>query len=603
MTGYAAPLDDMRFVLNEIVDLEALSRLKPFAAASPELVDRVLDEAARFAAEVIAPLNRPADRQGCRIEDGEVRTPDGFPETYARFAAGGWSGAPFSTELGGHGLPRTVALALLEMWEAACLSFSLCPTLTQAAAELLSTHGSAELKGRYLRKLVTGEWCGAMCLTEPQAGSDLGLISTRAEAEGDHYRITGAKIFTTYGDHDLSENIVHIVLARTPGGPPGTKGLSCFLVPKHPVEADGSLGDRNDFRAVSLEDKLGIHGSPTLVMAYGDHEGALGYLIGEENQGLAAMLAMMNVARLTVGLEGVAVGERAYQQALAYARERRQGRVVGAADGGPSAIVEHPDVRRMLMEMKARIEAGRALAYLTAEALDLGLHHTDEAVRTANTGLGELLTPVVKGWCAEVGVEVASLGLQIHGGAGYVEETGAAQHLRDARIIPIYEGTTGIQALDLATRKIRRDDGAHLDAFLESVRACDKRLGRAAAEMEGGAAADLATIGRALGGAEAALATASVWLRERAVDEPAAAAAGATPYLHLFGAVAGGWGLGRGALAAARRLAEGGNDPFYAAKIATARYYAEHVLPPAAALLGPISRGPSNLFAIPAEQL
>ena len=603
MTGYAAPLREMRFVLNEIVDLEALTRLDPFAAASPELVDQVLDEAARFAADVIAPLNRPADRQGCRIEDGAVTTPDGFPEAYARFAAGGWSGAVFSAELGGHGLPRTVALALLEMWEAACLSFSLGPTLTQAAAELLAEHGSAELKDRYLDKLVSGAWCGAMCLTEPQAGSDLGLIETRAVAEGDHYRITGTKIFITYGDHDLSENIVHIVLARTPGGPPGTKGLSCFLVPKHPVEADGSLGDRNDFRAVSLEEKLGIHGSPTLMMAYGDNRGALGYLIGEENRGLAAMFTMMNVARLTVGLEGVAVGERAYQQALAYARERRQGRAIDAADGGPSAIVEHPDVRRMLMEMRARVEAGRALAYLTAEALDLGAHHPDEAVRTAKSGLGELLTPVVKGWCAEIGVEVASLGLQIHGGAGYIEETGAAQILRDARIVPIYEGTTGIQAFDLGTRKIRRDDGRHLEAFLESVRACDKRLGRAAAALEGGPAADLATIGRALGGAEAALATASVWLRERCADEPAAAAAGATPYLQLFGAVAGGWGLGRGALAAARRLAEGGNDPFYAAKIATARYYAEHVLPPAAALLGPITRGPSNLFAIPAEQL
>ncbi len=613
MTGYAAPLHDMRFVLNEIVDIEGLSSLAGFEAASPELVDRVLDEAGKFAAEVIVPLNAPADRQGCRLADGAVSTPDGFPEAYARFAADGWPAASFSTELGGHGLPRAVALALLEMWEAACLSFSLSPTLTQAAAVLLSTHGSDALKDRYLAKLISGEWCGAMCLSEPQAGSDLGLIRTRAVAEGDRYRITGTKIFTTYGDHDLSENIVHIVLARTPDGPPGTKGLSCFLVPKHPVGADGALGPRNDVRPVSLESKLGIHGSPTLVMAYGDEDGAIGYLVGEENRGLATMFTMMNTARLTVGLEGVALAERAYQQALAYAKarrqgrayanERRQGRALDGTDDGPAAIVEHPDVRRMLMTMRAEIEAGRALAYLTAEALDLGVHHTDAAVRDRNAGLGELLTPVVKGWCAEIGVEAASLGVQIHGGAGYVEETGAAQHLRDARIIPIYEGTSGIQALDLATRKIQRDGGRDLQGFLESVRGCGKELGVAAAKIEGSHADDLAIIARALGAAESTLATASTWLRECGADEPTAAAAGATPYLHLFGTVAGAWGLGRGALAAARRLASGSNDPFYAAKIATARFYADNILPPATALLGPITRGPGNLMAIPPEQL
>ena len=603
VTAYAAPLQDMRFVLNEVVDLEALSRLEAFAAASPELVDRVLDEGGKFAAEVIAPLNAPADRQGCRMEDGGVVTPDGFAEAYARFAAAGWGAAPFSATLGGHGLPRVVALALLEMWEAACLSFSLSPTLTQAAAAALAAHGSDALKEIFLSKLVSGEWCGAMCLSEPQAGSDLGLIETKAVKNGDRYRITGTKIFITYGDHDLSENIVHIVLARVPGGPPGTKGLSCFLVPKRLVEADGTLGPANDVRPVSLESKLGIHGSPTLVMAYGDSDGAVGYLVGEENRGLAAMFTMMNAARLTVGLEGVAVAERAYQQALAYARERRQGRAIGSNDDAPAAIVEHPDVRRMLMTMRAQIEAGRALAYLTAEALDLGAHHADAAVRARYDGLGALLTPVVKGWCAEMGVEVASLGVQIHGGAGYIEETGAAQHLRDARIIPIYEGTTGIQALDLAARKIGRDEGRDVAGFLASVRASAKRLGEAAVELDGPFAGDLATIGRGLRDAEAALATATAWLRERGEDEPLAAAAGATPYLRLFGAVAGGWGLGRGALAAARRIAEGSNDPFYAAKLATARFYAEHILPPAAALLGPITRGADNLFAIPPEHL
>ena len=611
MTAYAAPLHDMHFVLNEIVDLGALSRLEGFEAASPELVDRVLDEAGKFAAEVIAPLNAPGDRQGCRIENGAVLTPEGFPAVYARFAAAGWPAAAFAAELGGHGLPRPVALALLEMWEAACLSFSLSPTLTQAAAAALSAHGSPELKDRFLAKLVSGEWCGAMCLSEPQAGSDLGLIKTKAVAHDDHYRITGTKIFTTYGDHDLSENIVHVVLARTPGGSPGTNGLSCFVVPKRLVEADGSLGPRNGVRPVSLESKLGIHGSPTLVMAYGDTDGAVGYLIGEENRGLSAMFTMMNAARLTVGPQGVAIAERAYQQALAYAKARRQGRAdskerrqaraLGSTDGGPVAIVEHADVRRMLMTMRAQIEAGRALAYLTAEALDLGAHHDDPAVRTASKGLGELLTPVVKGWCAEIGVEVASLGVQIHGGAGYIEETGAAQHLRDARIIPIYEGTSGIQALDLATRKIQVGGGRDLEAFLESVRACTKRLGDAATEFNGPLASDLETIGRGLRNAEAALAAASAWLRERGEDEPVATAAGATPYMRLFGAVAGGWGLARGALAAARHLAEGGNDPFYAGKLATA--YAEQILPPAAALLGPSTRGADNLFAIPPEHL
>ena len=612
MTAYAAPLHDMRFVLNEIVDLEALSGLASFEAASPDLVDRVLDEAGRFAADVIAPLNVPADRQGCRIENGAVLTPDGFPAAYARFAAAGWPAAAFAAELGGHGLPRPVALALLEMWEAACLSFSLSPTLTQAAAAALSAHGSAALKDRFLAKLVSGEWCGAMCLSEPQAGSDLGLITTKAVAEGDRYRITGTKIFITYGDHDLSENIVHVVLGRTPGGPPGVKGLSCFVVPKRLVEEDGSLGPRNDMRPVSLESKLGIHGSPTLVMAYGDTDGAVGYLIGEENRGLAAMFTMMNAARLTVGLQGVAIAERAYQQALAYAKARRQGRADSeeprqgrtlGGDNAPAAIVEHADVRRMLMTMRAQIEAGRALAYLTAEALDLGAHHADAAVRTANSGLGALLTPVVKGWCAEIGVEVASLGVQIHGGAGYIEETGAAQHLRDARIIPIYEGTGGIQALDLAARKIQRDGGHDLHGFLESVRASAKRLGDAATEFDGPLAGDIVTIGRGLRDAEAALATASAWLRERGEDEPVATAAGATPYLRLFGAVAGGWGLARGALAAARHLAEGGNNPFYAAKLATARFYAEQILPPASALLGPITRGADNLFTIPPEHL
>ena len=601
MSDYRAPLNDMRFMLTEVLDLEATARLPGFDGVGGELIDAVLGEAAKLAADVIAPLNRIGDSQCSRIDNGAVRTPSGFSDAYQQFVAGGWNGAPFDPEIGGQGLPWSITMALFEMWESASLAFSLCPTLTQAAVECLNRHGTAELKALYLGKLVSGTWPGTMNLTEPQAGSDLGGIRARAERDGQHYRLRGTKIFITYGDHDLADNIVHIVLARTPDGPPGIKGLSCFLVPKYIVELDGSLGARNDVKPLSIEHKMGIHGSPTLTMAYGENEGAVGYLLGAENGGIDVMFTMMNNARLLVGLEGVGLAERAYQMALAYARGRLQGRAAATRSAEPVAIIKHPDVRRMLMLMKAKTEAARALAYLAAECLDHAQRNPDAGTRAANQHRLDLLTPVVKAWCSEIGVEVTSLGLQVHGGMGYIEETGAAQLVRDARVVPIYEGTNGIQALDLVGRKVVRGDGEAAFAFLDQVRAFGEELA-SGTSPDSARAYDLGVTGRALADSRTALETATHWVIGCG-REFGAAAAGATAYLQLFGAVAGGHGLARGALKAAQRLDGGANDPFYRAKIATARFYAEQVLPPAAALLGPITRGTDALFAIPPEHM
>ncbi len=601
MSNYRAPLNDMRFMLTKVLDLEATARLPGFDTVSVELIDAVLGEAAKLATDVIAPLNRIGDSEHSRLEDGAVRTPSGFADAYRQFVAGGWNAAPFDPEIGGQGLPWSLAMALFEMWESASLAFSLCPTLTQAAVECLSRHGSAQLKALYLGKLVSGAWSGTMNLTEPQSGSDLGGIRTRAERDGQHYRLRGTKVFITYGDHDLADNIVHIVLARSPDGAPGIKGLSCFLVPKYIVEPNGSLGARNDVKPLSIERKMGIHGSPTMTMAYGESEGAVGYLLGTENGGIDVMFTMMNNARLLVGLEGVSLAERAYQMALGYARDRVQGLASGARSSESVAIIEHPDVRRMLMLMKAKTEAARALAYLAAECLDHAQRNPDANTRAANQRRLDLLTPVVKAWCSEIGVEVTSLGLQVHGGMGYIEETGAAQLVRDARIVPIYEGTNGIQAVDLVARKVLRDDGEAVFAFLDEVRGFGEELA-AATSLDSTCAHDLGVTRRALADSRAALEAATHWLIGSG-GEFGAAAAGATAYLQLFGAVAAGHGLARGALKAAGHLDAGGNDPFDRAKIATARFYAEQVLPPAAALLGPITRGTNALFAIPAEHM
>src|SRR5215470_15464941 len=473
---YAAPLADMRFTLDAIAGL---------SGEPAELAGAILDEAAKFAAAELAPLNPVGDQVGSVLENGVVRTPPGFREAYHRYVKAGWNGLASDPEFGGQGLPISVAVPVIEMWNSACMGWALCPLLNHGALEMLNAHGSPEQKQRYLDKLVSGEWTGTMNLTEPQAGSDLGALRSRAVPAddprwGEHYRITGQKIFITYGDHDLAPNIIHMVLARTPEAPPGSRGISLFLVPKFLPDDEGGPGSRNDVRTLSLEHKLGIHASPTCVLAYGEDEGAVGWRIGEENRGLEYMFTMMNAARLNVGLQGVAIAERAYQQARDFARTRVQGRPLGAATNDESLpIIHHPDVRRMLMWMRSATEAMRALAYYAASVIDQARHNPEPAVRHAAQRRADLLIPVVKAWCTDLGIAVASTGIQVHGGMGYVEETGAAQHLRDARIAPIYEGTNGIQANDLVGRKLGRDGGEAAAALAAEMQATVATLGQA----------------------------------------------------------------------------------------------------------------------------
>ena len=580
MSDYAAPLRDIRFAMTEIAGLDAVIALPGMEEISADLVDAVLTEAGRFADEAVAPLNRVGDIQGAVLENGVVRTADGFRETYRQFCEGGWNGAPFDPEYGGQGLPWLVSTALTEMWQSACLSFSLAPLLTQGAVDLLANHGSDEQKDVFLEKMISGEWAGTMNLTEPQAGSDVGALATRAVPAGDGtYRISGQKIFISYGDQDFTDNIVHMVLARTPDAPRGIRGVSLFIVPKVLVNGDGSLGARNDLRPVGLEHKLGIHGSPTCVMAYGEGDGALGTLVGEENCGIQYMFTMMNNARLGVGLQGVAVAERAYQQARAFAMERVQGRDEVNGGKAPVPILHHPDVRRMLMTMKAEIEAMRALCYWVAGALDRA-QRTGDAEAQAQV---DLMIPVVKAWCSDLGVEIASLGIQVHGGMGFIEETGAAQHMRDSRIAPIYEGTNGIQAMDLVARKLARDGGEALRAQLALMRADgpDENLAAAIASVERAAGLILGRFGREFG----------------------AAAAAAVPFCHLLGLATGGWLLARGAAAAERLLAEGAEDTeFLEAKRLTSRFYAETLLPQHAGLLAAIEAAGGAELEMAAEQ-
>ena len=594
MTDYNAPVKDMRFIFDELCDLEGLNRLPSFADATPDLVDHILNESARFTAEVVAPLNRSGDRETSVLEGTEVRTPKGFKEAYAQFVEGGWNGTPFEPEHGGMGLPWTVTTALQEMWQSANLAWSLCPLLTIGAIEALIAHATPALREKFLPKLVSGEWTGTMNLTEPQAGTDLSLLRSRAEREDDHYRITGQKIFITFGEQDYTDNIIHLVLARLPDAPPGVKGISLFLVPKFLVDDDGAIGARNDVYAVNLEHKLGIHASPTCVMAYGDNGGAVGYLIGEEHDGLRCMFTMMNNARLNVGLQGVSVGERAYQHAVAYARSRIQS--VPVSGGTESAaIIRHPDVRRMLMMMRAQVEAMRATAYYANAALDRSRHHGDEEVRRANHARMELLTPVVKAWCTDLGVDIASLGVQVHGGMGFIEETGAAQYLRDSRIAPIYEGTNGIQAIDLLGRKLLRDGGGAMGDLLDEMEQID-------GELLATRDADCAAVQKSLADGRAALRSATAWLLDPANNDIDAKFAGATPFLHLTGTVVGGWLMARSALAAHRNAANGGDRAFLEAKIVTARFYAEHVLPRAQALLPEITEGSGSVLALAEDQ-
>src|SRR5574343_192831 len=482
MSVYSAPLRDMVFTMKDVAGLDAVCAQPGFEETSPDLVEAVLEEASRFATGVLDPLNWPGDHRGARWDNGVVTAADGFKEAYASFCETGWNGMPASPEFGGQGLPTLVSTAVLEMWKSSNMAFSLCQMLTLGAIEALVHHGSPALQQRFLPNMVSGQWTGTMNLTEPQAGSDLSAIRTRAVPEGDHYRISGTKIFITWGEHDMAENIVHLVLARLPDAPEGVKGISLFICPKFLVNDDGSLGERNDLACTSIEHKLGIHGSPTAVMSFGDGPGAIGYLVGEPHKGLAYMFTMMNHARLNVGMEGVAISERAFQQALAYAKDRVQGKPMGDTSGQTRPILYHPDVRRMLMDMKSRIEAMRALAYQTAAHMDYAHHHPDEAVRREHQARVELLTPVVKGWCTETSINVTSTGIQVHGGMGFIEETGAAQHFRDARITTIYEGTTAIQANDLIGRKVARESGVTVKAVIVEMRKVEAQLAEAAGE-------------------------------------------------------------------------------------------------------------------------
>jgi alkylation response protein AidB-like acyl-CoA dehydrogenase len=599
MSEYIAPLRDMRFVLNELAGLARVAQLPGCEEATPDLVDAVLEEAAKFAEGVLSPLNIVGDREGSRWSDlghdKKVTTPTGFKEAYKRFAESGWTALQCEPEWGGQGLPKLVGAAIAEMWKSANHAFSLCPMLTTGAIEALVLCGSESLKKTYLEKMVSGQWTGTMNLTEPSAGSDLAAVRTRAEPQTDgSYKVFGQKIFITYGEHDMAENIVHLVLARTPTAPEGVKGISLFVVPKFLVDQDGKLGARNDAYCVSIEHKLGIHASPTAVMAFGDHGGATGYLVGEENRGLEYMFIMMNAARFSVGLEGVAVAERAYQRARDYARERIQCTDIGVRGGPKVAIIAHPDVRRMLMSMKSQAEASRALAYVVAAAQDTALHHPDAETRKREQAFVDLLIPVVKGWSTEIGVEVASTGVQVHGGMGFIEETGAAQHLRDARISPIYEGTTGIQANDLIGRKMAREGGATLKTLIGTMRALDAELVKQNGEH-------FEAIRNRLTTAIDALAAAGEWIVATYSSDVRAASAGAVTFLRLFGIVAGGWQMARAALIAQNKIDAGGadsNDPFYPAKIVTARFYADHLLSQASGLSSAVTHGAVGVMAL-----
>ena len=590
MSGFTPRLDDINFTLNHVADLEQLSKLDGYQHADPATVTTILDEAGRFVSEVMAPLNRVGDVQGSVLdEDGNVKTPDGFKDAYKKYIESGWSASHMPAEWGGGGLPHTVGVAIDEMYKSANLAFALCPMLTHGAVHALVTHGSDALQQTYLEKLVSGEWTGTMNLTESEAGSDVGALRTRAvEQEDGTYRIFGTKIFITWGDQDLTDNILHLVLARTSDAPRGTQGISMFLVPKFILDDSGEPGRRNDYSIVSIEHKLGIHASPTCVISFGDGgDGAEGYLVGEEMTGMRNMFTMMNAARIGVGMEGLSISERAYQQALSFAHERFQGRPIGAASKESAAIVEHPDVRRMLLTMKAYAEATRCLLYITAQEADYSLHADSEERKQIADNRLAVLTPIVKAWCTDIGVEMASLGIQVHGGMGYVEETGAAQNLRDARIGPIYEGTNGIQAIDLVLRKLPLDNGNVIAGFItEMTPVLDEMKDHA----------DLSVFRDELTAAIQGLVDTSTWLGARlAAGDIDEALAGATPYLRQFGTVIGGWLMARSAIAAKASPAEH-DDEFLADKVVTTRFYGEHLLPQASGLI-PTIKGGNELLA------
>ncbi|MEM7428004.1 MAG: acyl-CoA dehydrogenase [Pseudomonadota bacterium] len=587
---YQPQLNDLRYTLNDIAGFDTLVSGGLFPELDRELVDAVLEEAGKFAAEIIAPINKPGDEEGCTYdpETGDVTTAPGWKDVYAQWVEAGWGALPCSAEFGGQGLPTSMGLAVQELWNTAANAYGIGTLLTQGAVNTIIAHGADALKQTYLPRMVTGEWTGTMNLTEPQAGSDLGALRSKAERQGDgSYKIAGTKIYITHGEHDLTENIIHLVLARLPDAPAGTRGISLFLVPKFLVNDDGSLGERNDVKCAGLEEKLGIHGSPTAVMKYGENGGATGWLIGEENRGLNCMFTMMNHARLNVGMQGVAIAERAFQHALGYAQERRQGSRPGAE--GMVPIIEHPDVRRMLMDMKTKTAAARAICYASANTLDVSEFGQDEAEREQAELNAALLTPVAKAFGTEMGVEVASLGIQVFGGMGFIEETGAAQHLRDARITPIYEGTNGIQAIDLATRKLPLENGGAVRALIDGFKQIaddvmasnDERFGRT---------------GYRLTAAIEELEDATEWMLDTLGENMDGVLSSATPYCRLMGLTAGGCWLAKGALAASQRQ-ENGNAGADANRILEARYYAENHLPEARGLSS-VVRGSADAFTL-----
>jgi acyl-CoA dehydrogenase len=576
---YRAPINDMLLALHHGAGLQAAVAAGHYGDFDSDIAAAVLEEAGRFASDVLAPLNRIGDENGIKLENGQVTTAPGWPDAYKRWTEAGWNGVSGSEAFGGQGLPLAINAVCTEIWSASNMAFGLCPLLTLSAIEALDAHGSEELKKIYLEKLISGAWTGTMQLTEPQAGSDVGALRSRAERAADgSYRLSGTKIFITYGDHDMTDNIVHFVLARLPDAPAGTKGISLFLVPKFLVNADGSLGARNDIYPSGIEHKIGIHASPTCTMTMGDKGGAVGYLIGEENRGMLCMFTMMNQARLGVGLEGVGIADRAYQQALAFAQERRQGRAIGKADGstgsGMDPIIVHPDIKRMLMQMRALTAAARTICYATAVALDISTRATDGKVRSAAAARGALLTPIAKAFSSDIGNEVTALGVQVHGGMGFIEETGAAQHYRDARITTIYEGTNGIQSIDLVTRKLAANGGAAVFTLLGELTEIVIRVETSNDPAFG-------TTGAKLRDALQALDRTSRWLLERVTSAPNEALAGATPYLRLFGSTLGGCMLAGEALAA-RDLGEGAGDP--QRYVTLARFFAENITVQATAL-------------------
>jgi alkylation response protein AidB-like acyl-CoA dehydrogenase len=593
--SYVAPLKDMLFDIEHLAGIERIAQMPGFEEAGLETAQAVLEECARFNEGVVAPLNVEGDRNPSSWKDGQVTTTPGFREAYQQYAEGGWQGLQHPQDFGGQGLPKTIGAACGEMLNAANLSFALCPLLTDGAIEALLTAGSDELKSVYLEKLVTGEWTGTMNLTEPQAGSDLALVRTRAEPQPDGtYKVFGTKIFITYGEHDMADNIVHLVLARIPGAPEGVKGISLFVVPKFLVNADGSPGARNDVHCVSIEHKLGIKASPTAVLQYGDKGGATGYLVGEENRGLEYMFIMMNAARYAVGVQGIAVAERAYQKAVEYARDRVQSRPVDGSVNGPATIIHHPDVRRMLMTMRASTEGCRAMASVAAAAYDAAHHHPDAAVRKQNQAFYEFLVPLVKGYSTEMSLEVTSLGVQVHGGMGFIEETGAAQYYRDAKILTIYEGTTAIQANDLVGRKTARDGGQVAQAIAAQI---EKTEGELAARDSVAARA----VARRLTAARKAFLDVVGFVVQQGKASPNAVFAGSVPYLMLAGNLVAGWQMGRALLAAEDLLQKGQDPEFMRAKIATARFYADHLLARAPGVRDAIVEGADSVTALPLE--